>query len=147
MEEKNNFVRVRKHKKKDHANYLSPLAPTAVFRLCFFRLKEEVCETLDLMCSSCHLEYMYIYFYCRVSLSAYIWFPTPKMCLFYPTTGHIWGLIRMMSQIKKVSYIITYYICYASYIKCAMRESDSVYFSYCMKIHLKGKKIEQNENI
>lgn len=52
MEEKNNFVRVRKHKKKDHANYLSPLAPMAVFRLCFFHLKEEVCETLGLMCSS-----------------------------------------------------------------------------------------------
>lgn len=62
MEEKNNFVRVRKHKKKDHANYLSPLAPMAVFRLCFFHLKEEVCETLDLMCSSCHLEYMYFFF-------------------------------------------------------------------------------------
>lgn len=79
MEEKNNFVRVRKHKKKDHANYLSPLAPMAVFRLCFFHLKEEVCETLDLMCSSCHLEYMYIFF-TAVSLSVGIYGFLPQKC-------------------------------------------------------------------
>lgn len=50
MEEGNNLVRVRKHKKRDHANYLSPLAPTAVLSFCFLHM-EEWYETADLMCS------------------------------------------------------------------------------------------------